>query len=265
LQPVEGMRIGAVIVAAGLWAAVSQTAAPDAVMQVRHPQGALHGFLSVRTLQDAPVADGSVTQEVSGDRITNETTYRFRDGSRQVETVVYTQRGQFRVLSDHLVQQGPTFPYPVDLTVDALTGNATTVTTDGHGKPKVLRARFDPTPALANGIVEPIVENAPDDAFPLTLPMELASPAPILVRLQVSVVGDTPFSVGAWPFTARHYVIKLDVGGVRGLLARLFRKLPPDSQLWVLRGASPAFVQSEQPFFDGAPLWRVDMATPTIR
>ena len=36
------------------------------------------------------------------------------------ETAVYSQRGVFRLLTDHMVQKGPSFPKPVDMTLVAI-------------------------------------------------------------------------------------------------------------------------------------------------
>ena len=42
-------------------------------------------------------------------------------------------------------------------------------------------------------------------------------------------------------------------------------KLAISSHVWILEGRAPAFIRSEQPFFEGGPLWRIDLAVPTTR
>jgi hypothetical protein len=59
-----------------------------------------------------------------------------------------------------------------------------------------------------------------------------------------------------------HYVLKVDIGGLQGVIAPLIGKQPPDSHVWILQGEAPAFVRSEQPFFMGAPLWRIELVSP---
>ena len=39
-----------------------------------------------------------------------------KDGSLHDETAVYSQHREFRLLSDHLIQKGPSFPQPLDMT-----------------------------------------------------------------------------------------------------------------------------------------------------
>jgi hypothetical protein len=35
--------------------------------------------------------------------------FRFKDGSMYDDTAIFSQRGSFRLLSDHLVEKGPSF------------------------------------------------------------------------------------------------------------------------------------------------------------
>ena len=49
--------------------------------------------------------------------------------------------------------------------------------------------------------------------------------------------------------TATHYTVKVDIGGLSGVLAPLLGKQPPDSHVWILGGDAPVFVRSEQPLF----------------
>jgi hypothetical protein len=62
-----------------------------------------HGFLVLRTLQGKDVADGDLGQVVHGDRVSRRLVFHFKDGSIQDESVVFSQRGTFRLLSDRLV------------------------------------------------------------------------------------------------------------------------------------------------------------------
>ena len=59
-----------------------------------------------------------------------------------------------------------------------------------------------------------------------------------------------------------HYVVKVKVGGFAGFLAPLLGKQPPDMHVWVLAGAAPAFVKLESQFYDGGPIWRVELSSP---
>src|SRR6266542_4779239 len=72
---------------------------------VRHMEGLMHGFLALRTLDGKRLADGEMSQVAEGDRITSRLIFRFKDGSLYDDTTIFTQRGAFRLLSDHLVQR----------------------------------------------------------------------------------------------------------------------------------------------------------------
>ena len=52
-----------------------------------------------------------------GGRVTNHLVFRFKDGSVRDETAVFSQRGIFRLLSYHLLQKGPTSPYPIEVSI----------------------------------------------------------------------------------------------------------------------------------------------------
>ena len=58
-----------------------------------------------------------------------------------------------------------------------------------------------------------------------------------------------------------HYVVKVEIGGVTGFLARLMGKQPADTHVWVLGGEAPAFVKAEGPFYTGGPIWRIQLAS----
>lgn len=56
-----------------------------------------------------------------------------------------------------------------------------------------------------------------------------------------------------------------DIGGVSGLLARVFGKEPPDAHVWIADGPVPAFVRAEQQLFMDGPVWRIELAAPEFR
>src|SRR5262249_23540304 len=109
-------RIVALIAAA----LVMPAASGGEQVAVRHAEGLVHGFLALRSLDGAQLADGDLLQTSRGGRVTSRLVFHFKDGSLHDETAVYSQRQQFRLLTDHLVQKGPTFPRPIDMTIDAL-------------------------------------------------------------------------------------------------------------------------------------------------
>ena len=167
--------------AAALVCAATLSAEP---VPVRHTEGIVHGFLALRTLDGATIANGDLIQRAAGTQVTSRLVFRFKDGSLHDETAVYSQRGTFRLLSDHLVQKGPAFPRPLDMTIGR-DGNVLVRYSD-EGKEKVEREHLELPPDLANGMILTLLKNVRPDAPPKTLSYVAATPKPRLVKLEIS-------------------------------------------------------------------------------
>src|SRR5438105_9870596 len=133
-----------------LVAAQASIAEPVAV---RHTEGLVHGFLTLRDLDGSLLADGDLFQVARGVRVTSRLVFHFKDGSLHDETAVFSQRGRFRLLTDHLVQKGPSFPRPIDMQIDALKGQVTVRYSDDHGDAKVESEHLDIPADVANGLI----------------------------------------------------------------------------------------------------------------
>ncbi len=231
---------------------------------VRHVQGAIRGFFLLETLDGNSIADGDLTQVARGDRVTDRLTFTFKDGSLYDETFVFTQRGTFRLLTDHILQKGPAFKRPIESSVDVSSGRVTVRYTDDDGKEKVVTERIKLPPDLSNGMMIPILLNNVQPNGPkTTVSMLAATPKPRLVKLAITAAGEEPFSIGGSSRKATRYVVKVELGGVAGLLAPLIGEQPPDSSVWVLDGDAPAFLKSEGPLYAGGPIWRIQTVSPT--
>lgn len=228
---------------------------------VRFAEGVTHGYLTLRTLDGKRLADGELTQAARGDRVTSRLVFRFRDGSIQDETTVFSQRRSFRLLSDHLVQRGPTFPVPMEVSIDATSGTVTVRYTE-DGKEKLASEHLDLPPDLANGVIFTLLKNVPRQARRLEVSLVATAPKPRLVKLVVTPAGEDPFSFGASTRRATHYVLKVEIGGVAGAIAPLVGKQPPDIHVWVQGGTAPTFVKSQGPLYSGGPIWQVQLASP---
>lgn len=250
-------RSAAVAVAA-IVAASSGSAEP---VTVRYSEGIVHGFLVLRTLEGKAIADGDLIQKARGTTVTARLVFHFKDGSIHDETAVFSQRGQFKLLTDHLVQKGPSFPQPLDMSIDTTRGEVVVRYMD-DGKEKTESDHVQFAPDLANGLVLTLLKNVRPDAPPKSVSFVAATPKPQVVKLEVSVAGRERFSTGAARRTATHYVLKVDIGGLKGIIAPLVGKQPPDSHVWILGGEAPAFVKSEQPLYMGGPLWRIELVSP---
>ena len=227
---------------------------------VRHTEGLMHGFLVLRTLDGKALADGQMTQDARGDRVNTHLIFRFKDGSLYEDTAVYSQRGTFRLFSDHLIQKGPSFKQPVDTFIDASTGQVKVHYTE-QGKEKIVAQRLELPPDVANGLLFTLVKDIKPSVPQTTVSLVAATPKPRLVKLAILPQGEEPFTIGSFHHKAMHYVVKVEIGGVTGFLARLMGKQPADTHVWVLGGEAPAFVKLEGPLYVGGPVWRIQLAS----
>lgn len=232
----------------------------DAVA-VRYEQGSLHGFLVLSTLDGKAIAAGDLVQVAHGKQVTTNLVYHFHDGSLQDETTVFLQRHNLSLVSYHLVQKGPTFPQPIDLSV-AANGQVMVKYTDTKGNEKSDDQRMKLPPDLANGLLLTLLMNLrPDNPIP-QFSMVVATPKPRIVKLSISSQGKDSFALAGSQREALHYVIKIDIGGLAGVVAPLVGKQPPDAHVWVTSGESPTFVKSEMLSFLGGPMWRTELVVP---
>jgi hypothetical protein len=241
---------------------LSCVAASASPVAVRYKEGLIHGFLVLSTLDGVPIAAGDLTQVARGDQVTTQVAFRFKDGSRQEETTVFSQRGNFRLISYHLVQKGPSFKNASDLSVTCATGQVTVRYTDDDGKEKVANQHLALPPDLANGLIPTLLMNIRPGTPQIEFPMVVATPKPRLVKIVVDAKGTEPFSLAGFSREAMHYVAKVDIGGVAGVVAPVVGKQPPDSQIWVLGGEAPVVLRSETPSYTGGPMWRIELVSP---
>jgi hypothetical protein len=224
-------------------------------------EGTVHGFLVLRTQQGKALAAGDLIQVVRGDRLISQLTFHFKDGSVDDEVTVFSQRDHFRLLRYHHVQKGPAFPHPMDVSIDASTGEVKVRTKDG-GKDKVHTERLDLPPDLANGLVLTILKNIRPDTPETKLSYLVATPKPRLVKLKITPQGEDTLTTAGSPHRATHYVVKVELGGIAGVVARLIGKQPKDTHVWILGGKAPTFVKMEGPLYQGAPIWRIELTSP---
>ncbi|MEO6965354.1 MAG: hypothetical protein ABI076_05585, partial [Acidobacteriaceae bacterium] len=202
---------------------------------VRNLEGTLHGFLVLSTLEGKTLAAGDLTQVLHGDRVTMRLVFHFQDGSIDDETTVFTQNHAFRFISDHHVQKGPSFPHPMDVTIDGSSGQVVVKYRD-DGKEKQLKDHVDLPADLANGLLPVLLQNLKPGAPETKVSYLAATPKPRLVNLAISSRGESPFSAAGLRYKATQYVLKTEIGGVAGLVAPLIGKEPKDIHIWILGG-----------------------------
>lgn len=233
--------------------------APGRPVAVRYTEGITHGFLTLRTLAGERLADGDLVQTARGDQVTARMLLRFRDGSLEEETTVFSQRGHFALVQYHLVQRGRAFPEPVDVTIDVAKAAVTVRSADG--REVASSGRLEMSADLANGLVLYAIKNLPPGS-PARLSMIAPTRKPRLVRLDIAAAGEDTYAVGDSARKASKYVVRVDLRGVAGVVAPLIGRQPADTSIWISQGEAPTFVKMEGPFYQGGPPWRLELAAP---
>lgn len=240
------------------FAVISSTCFAE-VVPVRHKEGTAHGFLVLHSLDGKLLATGETIQTTEGERVTSETVFHFRDGSLHDELTVFSQNSDFHLISDHLRQQGPSFPKPIDVIIDAASGNVEIISgKDPKQNPEQEHLQI-PEDA-ANGLIFVLLKNLPSEAPETTFTMVTPSSKPRVVKLKVHSAGEQAFSAGGARIEATHYVVHTDIGGVTGAVASAVGKQPPDLHFWVVGGKAPAFVKFTGQLFVGGPMWNIELA-----
>src|ERR1700689_1145707 len=147
------------------------TAASAEPISVKHIQLPRHEFMVVRSETGRIVARVEFTEDVQGDEVTMRLTYHFVDGSIDDETTTYRQQSTFRLVRNHHIQKGPFFVKPVDFTVEAATGTATSRIADKNGKIHVESKHMDLPDDLANGFVGTLLLNVSQNTTPFRVGM----------------------------------------------------------------------------------------------
>jgi len=240
-------------------AAALLTRARADVVKVVHSQGAAHGFVEVTTLEGTRIAVGDLIQSVRGRVVASRLTLRFFDGSLDDETTVYSQRATFRLLSDHHVQRGPSFPTPMDATVDAVKGLIST--TDKTGKRTASHLALPPD--LYNGMASSLLMNV-SPAAETKIAVVVPTGKPRVVHLSMKSAGDVSFTMGGTPRKATDFVVHVEIGGVAGVVAPLIGKEPLDYHVWILTGPAPAFIREEGQLYVWGPVWHIQQISASF-
>lgn len=227
---------------------------------VLHSEGITHGFLVLRTLEGKTLADGEINQFAEGHMVKSHLVFHFKDGSLYEERAQFSQNGKFKLLADHLVQKGPAFKHPIETRIDVASGHVSCRYTGDDGKEETADEQMNLPDDVANGLLFTIVRHIKPGVSQTTVSQLAMTPKPRIVQLTITPSGEEPFSSGINHYKATHYVVKVKIGGVAGLVAPLIGKQPADMHVWIKHGEVPAFVKFEGPIYNGGPVWRVELA-----
>jgi hypothetical protein len=227
-------------------------------VQVHRTEGTFHGFLVLKTPEGKTLASGDLVQVAHGDRVTSRLTFHFRDGSLDDEVAIYSQHKIFQLISDHHIQRGPSFPKPLDMFIDARSGQITS----RDENQKTTQNHLDLDSDICNGILLALLQNIDPTTTPIRLSMVAPSSKPRLVHIAIAVDGEDRVSIGGRPHKATNYRIKVELGGLAGVVAPIIGMQPADVHFWILGGDAPAFLREEGQFYEGGPIWRIDLVSP---
>ncbi len=190
---------------------------------VTHQESTVRGFLKLMDDHGRRLADGDVTEVAKGDRVTFRLIFRFRDGSVDDDRSVFTQHGVFKLLHDHHVQTGPSFPHPIDVAVDTA-AQAVTTRSEKDGKVEVNTQHMDLPEDVANGILLTLVRSISPQSAQTKVAYVATTPKPRLVHLAISPGELRSFTNGRQHYKAACFVFHAELGGITGLVAPLSRQ-----------------------------------------
>jgi len=243
----------------GAAAAGTLVAAP---VPVRFVEGSLHGFLALRSIDGALVAEGDLLQVVRDEEVEKRMVFRFKDGSVLEESVVFTQNIVYSMKSYRMLQRGPVFTEDIEVSLERPTGKYR-VKSKPHktGRETVIDGTLELPPDVYNGLLFSIVKDLPQGAGE-TVHFVAFTPEPRLIQLAVAPAGEQRVLVGDLAKTAIHYVLKPQLGIWLKLFATVLGRMPPDEHVWILMDDVPAFVRFEGPLYPTGPVWRIQLTSP---
>ncbi len=231
-------------------------------IQVRYLEGVTLGFLVLRNTAGQALAYGELSQAVNASDgvVTHDLHFRFKDGSWYQEVTKFTQHGEFRLISDRVVQKGPSFKQESETWIDAASGDVKVRVVD-QGKEKITTRHFDLPADVANGLLFVLVKNLEPEAT-AALSMIASSGSPRLVTLNISSAAGKTVRVGSIKHEALHYVVKVKINGIAGVVAPLVGKQPPDFHIWVVKSGVPTFIEFDGQLSPDSPVWQIQLAAP---
>ena len=221
---------------------------------VRFSEGITRGFPVLRAQGGEVLAHGDLVQVARGDSVESRLVFRFRDGSLYDETLTFSQREVFTLLSYRILQRGPSFPETVEATIDRATRSYhVRYRADDDSPEEVLTGSFEMPADVYNGLLGTLLKNL-DAGAAQTVQIIAFTPKPRLVKMLLEPVAAEPVSMGPVLVPATRYHIKPQLGMFASLLVMAL----PDVKTWIASGEAPAFLKFEGPLYFMGPVWKID-------
>jgi hypothetical protein len=222
---------------------------------VRFAEGVAHGFPVLRSVDGEEMAAGEFTQVSRDDIVESRIVFRFRDGSLYDETVVFSQRGLFRLERYSVVQRGPSFPETLEASIERSSGRYDVrYRADEDSPEERLSGRFTLPEDVYSGMLGTLMKNLMSGEN-LIVQLLVFTPQPRVVKVQIAAAGEDTLMLGRRPVPTIRYLIKPQLGILASLL---IVDLAP-IQCWVIGGEAPAFVKFQGPLYFMGPVWRIEL------
>src|SRR5256885_2974558 len=111
---------------------------------------------------------------------------------------------------------------------------------------------------LYNGMTLVLLKNSAPGAG-VSGQMAVFGPKPRLIKMELIHEGEDTIRVGPITKTAWRYLVKLEIGGLTGVLASVVGKDPPDLRYWLMAGDVPAFARFQGAMYMNGPVWRIEL------
>ena len=228
---------------------------------MRQKQGAVHGFLLIRNADGKVIATGDQVSIVHGQEIHSRLTFRFKDGSLDDETTVFRQGSVFQLISDHHIQKGPSFPKPVNVHLDARSGEVT-YTEFKDGRTETKSEHMDLPSDLSNGLIAVAVQCFRPGASEMKVSYLSPGPKPRVITLSIKPDDRDSFQIGETQRRSDRFSIHVELGGVAGVIAPIIGKQPSDFVAWTAAGEVPTFLRMQGALYDQGPIWTMEVTGP---
>jgi hypothetical protein len=236
--------------------AASPAISSGEAVSVRMRESPTLAYPVLRSMDDTLLAHGELVQTVRGDRVTSRLVFRFNDGSSFDETIVFSQAKVFRLLSYRLIQRGRSFAKASDIFFDRASGRYRARVGDDTAEGEI-----DLPPDVHNGMTGLLLRNLPDRAVGRGHLIAF-TPKPTPLETTLTPDGEERFFIGDESRKAKRYLVNVEVGGLKGVIASAIGKEPPDLRYWIAAGAVPTFLKFVGPMFLNGPTWRIELGAP---
>lgn len=230
---------------------------------VRFIEGVTRGFLTVSGLDGKSLGQGDITQVAHPTYVESRMIFRLHDGSLHDETVTFSQNKVFKLGRFKLIQKGPAFPEPAEISLDTGTGDYLVKTFPGdRSREKVHQGKLEVPSDTYNGMIVTVLRNLPRGAG-ASVHYVAFTPKPYLIELDLRPQSAEKIRVGDESRAATRYELVARMGFLLRLGASILGKTPGSQHCWILADPVPSFVGCEAALASVAgPHWRIGLASP---